>query len=158
MSDEDTEIRLEGLDKLLKALKAQPPTIRVGILGSNGAARTDGKTTNATIGMVHENGLGNCPQRSFLRVPLTDNLGKEIEASGALDNDVMKAVIASGTLEPWAKKIAVLAEGIVLTAFDSSGYGKWAALKPQTLRRKKLTSILVETQQLRDSITSEVKV
>jgi hypothetical protein len=156
VSDEDTTIDIKGLEKLIKALKGPAPEIRVGILGS-GAARSGGGATNAYIGYCHEYGRG-VPQRSFLREPLSDLLGDRLEESGAFDESVMKEMVASGSLLDYSKKIGVLAEGIVLEAFDTGGFGKWAALKPRTLSRKKVHQILVETQQLRNSITSDVKI
>ena len=152
MSDNDTEMRLEGLDKLVKALKAKPPVIKVGILGK-GAARAGGKVTNAYVGYVHEYGKGKNPKRSFLREPLQAYLGPRMIAQGALDQNVLKAVIASGSLIAWCEGIAVLAEGIVLEAFDTCGFGKW---QPSNMSRKKVKQTLVETQQLRNSISSKV--
>lgn len=166
-------INVKGLDQILKALKAKPPVVRVGILGEK-TQRVEGKTTltfsevqnlkkprrgadvptNAEIGASHEFGTSKLPQRSFLRMPLADRLQKEMESAGALDEKVLKEVIRSGSVVPWLKKIAVLAEGIVLGAFDSGGYGKW---KPSDMRYKTVHQTLVETQQLRNSITSEVK-
>jgi hypothetical protein len=156
MSDNDTEMKIDGLEHLLKALKNKPPTIRVGILGSGNARDSQGGATNDFIGMQHEFGSVRVPKRSFLREPLADNIGKAMESSGALDADILKQAIKTGSVKPWCDKIAVLAEGIVLEAFDSGGYGKWKALKPSTLRDKKNAQILVETGQLRNSITSEV--
>lgn len=153
MSDDGLEMKLDGLDKLLKALKAKPPVARVGILG-DGKPRTEGGKSNAEIGAAHEFGTSTLPQRSFLRVPLIDNLDKRLESSGAFDKAAMADVLRSGSVVPWVKKVAVIAEGIVFEAFDTGGFGKWV---PSNMDRKKNHQTLVETQQLRDSITSEVK-
>lgn len=157
MSDEAATLEMKGLDKLIKALKAVPPQIRVGILGDKSARTTPTSKqapTNATIGAAHEFGTSKLRQRSFLRVPISEHLAAKMENSGALDKDVLAAVIASGTIVPWAQKIAVLAEGIVAEAFDTGGFGKW---KPSDMSKKKNSQTLIETQQLRNSITSEVK-
>lgn len=155
-SEDDTTLEVKGLDQLLKSLKAKPPTCRVGVLGDKDA-RTDAKSpSNATIGAAHEYGTVDMPQRSFLRVPLTDHLTKSIEQSGALDKDVLKEVIKQGTVIPWMLKIAKLAELIVAEAFDSDGFGKWAKWKNKNYTNQ-TSQILVDTQQLRNSITSEVK-
>lgn len=153
--DQDVIINTKGLDKLLKALKTQPPVCRVGILGDKDA-RTSHGTSNATIGAAHEFGTSELPMRSFLRVPISEKLTKEIESSGALDKDVMRDVIKSGTVVPWLKKIAILAEGIIEGAFASSGYGKWAAWTTPGYDNN-TGQILKDTQQLSRSITSEVK-
>lgn len=149
-------INVKGLDQLLKALKGRPPVARVGILGADPrTANSHGKApSNAEIGAAHEFGTTVLPQRSFLRVPLSDQLQKAMENSGALDKNAMAQVIKQGTVLPWITKIAKLAEGIVSDAFDSGGFGKW---KPSDMTYKKNHQTLVETQQLRNSITSEVK-
>lgn len=155
-------IDTKGLDKLVKALKAQLPIARVGILGSSN--RKPGKKekekekaakTNAEVGALYE--YNDNPDRaggSFLRVPISDNLQKEMDQAGALDEEVLKEVVKQGTVIPWLKKVAILAENIVAGAFDSGGYGKW---RPSNMAHKKNHQTLVETKQLRESITSEVK-
>lgn len=151
-------VKIDGLQKIMKAIKERPPIARVGILG-NHASRSDGTEgpNNATIGAWHEFGTRDLPVRSFLRVPISENLQKELAKSGAFKPDSLKEVIKQKSLKPWVEKMAVMAEGIVADAFDSGGFGKWPALKPETMARKKVKQLLVETQQLRNSITSEVK-
>jgi phage gpG-like protein len=156
MADETTvELDTKNLDKLTKALKREAAKIRVGILNS-GAARSDKKTVanNAAIGAFHEFGTSRLPVRSFLRVPITDHLAKRLESSGALDKNVLKQVIAEQTIIPWLRKVAVLAEQIVADAFASGGFGKW---RPSNMTGKHNQQTLVETGQLRNSITSEIK-
>lgn len=149
----DTELRLDGLEKLLKALKnSKPPKVKIGILGAK-ANRSGSELTNADIGAMHEFGTTSLPQRSFLRVPLADNLKKEMMGSGAFDKSTLIEVIKSGSFIPWLKKVAIMAEGIVADAFDSGGFGKW---RPSNMKGKKNEQTLVETQQLRNSITSEI--
>ncbi len=151
MSD-DVTLKVDGLEKLLKALKAKPPVARVGILGSKNA-RSGKVNSNATVGAAHEFGTSKLPIRSFLRVPLTEHLQKQLEKSGLLDKDAMAEVIKKGTLLPWIKKVAIVGEGIVLDAFATGGFGKW---KPSNMDKKVLKQTLLETTQLRNSITSEV--
>jgi hypothetical protein len=145
-------INTKGLDKLVKALKTKPPVARVGILSKN--ARNTQGPGNATIGAMHEFGTTKTPVRSFLRVPISEHLEKEMESSGALDKKVLADVVSQGTILPWLQKIAILAEGIVAQAFDTGGFGKWPL---SNYSHKKNHQTLVETNQLRESITSEVK-
>ncbi len=152
MSDDTYTLKITGLEKLMKALKEKPPMARIGILG--GSTREDSGPTNATIGAYHEFGTSKLPVRSFLRMPLTENLQPVLEASGAFSKDVLAKVVATGSIFPWVQKMAVIAEDIVLEAFDSGGFGKWPAVD---MTHKKNHQILVETNQLRDSITTEVK-
>lgn len=172
----DVEINTKGLDNILKALKVSQPSAKVGILGDKNARTKNKKSltlkevnnltspirggggehpNNPTIGAWHEFGTSTLPQRSFLRVPLTDRLSKEIDSSGALDKDVLNDVIKSGTVIPWLTKIAIIAQNVVLGAFDSGGYGKWPAWSPGYSNNT--GQILVNTTQLRNSISYEVK-
>lgn len=148
-------LKIDGLQRVLKALKGKPPIARVGILG-NSAVRSDAKAgpNNATIGTWHEFGTPFLPVRSFLRVPISENLQKELEKSGAFTPEALAEVVKQKSLRPWVEKMAVLAEGIVSDAFNTGGFGKW---KPSDMTRKRVKQTLVETQQLRNSITSEVK-
>lgn len=155
----DVTLNVTGLDKLLRALRSKPPVSRVGVLGSDSARKGKGhQPTNAEIGAAHEYGAParGLPQRSFLRVPIAERLQKEMESSGAFTPDVLSEVIRSGSVLAWMKKVAVLAEGIVSGAFDSAGYGKWAPWAVPGYKNN-AGQILVDTKQLRDSITSEVK-
>lgn len=162
MSDDNTvTLSTQGLDKLLKALKAKPPRARVGILGGKtqrGVWGTHEASTNAEIGAAHEFGspARGLPQRSFLRVPISDNLQKEMEQSGALDKDTLTEVIKTGSVLSWVKKIAILSEGIVADAFATGGFGKWAPWQTKNYSNN-ANMLLVDTTQLRESITSEVK-
>lgn len=152
----DTNLKIDGLEKLVKALKAKPPEVRVGILG-NSNARSGSASGNATIGAAHEYGTSTLPMRSFLRIPLTYYLDKALTNSGAFTQDALKHVIAQKSLGPWVEKMGIEAVGIVLDAFDTAGFGTWAPLRPETMKRKRVKQILVETLQLRNSVTYEVK-
>ena len=41
-------------------------------------------------------------------------------------------------------------------AFETGGFGLWQKLKRATIRRKKSSAILIDTAQLRQSITAEI--
>lgn len=154
MGDENTiEINTKGLDKLLKAFKGAIPVARVGVLGDKNK-RAGKANSNATIGAKHEFGSAELPQRSFLRLPISENLQKYLDKAGAFDEEAVKRVIASGSVKEWVKLMAIVAESIVADAFATGGFGKW---KPSNMAFKKNHQTLVETQQLRNSITSDVK-
>lgn len=180
MSDEESKLDTKNLDQLAKALKSNLKNVRIGILGGSKNVRsesdgeikagakvnaTSGKTkpnkpfdvsTNAAIGVLHEFGTGKMPMRSFLRMPLAENLQKYMAKAGAFNTDQLLAVIKDQSITPWLKAIAVLAESIVQDAFMTGGFGKWPAWKTPGYRNKN-NRILEDTGQLRDSITSEVK-
>ncbi len=176
MSDEAFKLNTKNLDGLLKAMKQNMHRARVGILGGKTVRNqlpkqatwksvdaTSGKKpkgkfeggTNASIGALHEFGGAKMPQRSFLRVPIAEHLQKELESSGAFDKDTLIQVVKDGWFVPWLEKIAIIAEKIVGEAFDTGGFGKWP--KWSQGYTNNTGQILVDTQQLRNSITSEVK-
>lgn len=152
------ELNTKNLDKLAKALTRKAMKIRIGIFSQNAARTNNGSSkqtaTNATIGAYHEFGTSKLPVRSFLRMPITEKMGETLESSGALDENVLKEVVAQGTIEPWLKKIAIMAEGIVAEAFDTGGFGKWP---PSNMDHKTNAQTLVETQQLRNAVTTDIK-
>lgn len=151
MNEDTIQIDTRGMDKLIRSFKEMQPVARVGILGSK--SRKEGGD-NATIGAKHEYGMEGMPVRSFLRIPITEHLEKKMEASGAFDEASLKLVIQAGSIVAWLHKVAIIAEGIVAEAFSTGGFGKW---KPSNMKHKKIHLTLVETTQLRNSITSDVK-
>ena len=145
----------DGLDQLMKAFKGDLPKVRVGVLAGAKTSRNDGKPTNAEVGAAHEYGTSKMPRRSFLRVPITDNLQKYLKASGLLDKKTLKRVIEEGSVREWMKQIGIVCERIVQEAFASGGFGKWKPLSPGY--ENETGQILMDTRQLRNSITSVVK-
>lgn len=150
----DVDLKLDGLNNFLKAIKAPGPIAKIGILGNN--TRNDGES-NATIGAAHEFGTSRVPVRSFLRVPISERLDKELQSSGAFTKEALAKVIKEKSTKQWVTNCAIVAQKIVLEAFDTQGFGKWPANTPETMARKKVKQILTETQQLRNSIEWEVK-
>lgn len=155
-------LKIDGLNSIIKALSGKKHKIKVGILGSD-SARGEGSSSgqkkskgpnNAEIGAAHEFGTEKLPERSFLRVPIANDLPVRLKELGLSDKDTLKKIIETKTFLPWLKKISILAESVVLESFDSGGNGKW---KQSDMRYKKNKQTLVETQQLRNSITSVVE-
>lgn len=157
--DDETEttLNVDGLTKLLKAF-SKMPVIKIGVLAGSTRQGAKGKTqkTNAYIGAVHEFGspAQGIPARSWLRVPITTRLDKRLLSANALDEAMVKEIVKTGSLYSFALRVAVFSESIVLEGFATGGFGEW---KRSNMARKKNHQTLVETQQLRDSVTSEVK-
>lgn len=159
MSNDAFEFRDFGLEKLLKALKGKEVYARVGVLGDKNSR--SGDNSNAEILKKHEFGeitkIGGrdvkLPERSVLRVPIMDNMKKYLKEAGAFDEKVMKQVIKDGSLVSFAEKVGLIGLRIVQDAFSTGGFGKW---KKSNMRFKKNHQTLVETQQLRNSITYDV--
>lgn len=145
-------IDLKGLEQVIKSLKGKLPIVSIGVVKES---RAKGKQSNAAIGIYHEYGTAKLPRRSFLRVPLIDNLEKYLEKSGAFDRDALARVVQQGSLFPWMQKVSVLCEQIVQDAFDTGGFGKWPKWKPGYQNNS--GQLLVDTTQLRNSIASEVR-
>lgn len=154
MADRNGSVTLNDkrLRELIEAFSGQIPVARVGVLGGKNARAKDFQT-NAEIGALHEFGGTKMPKRSFLRTPLTDLLKSWLEKAGMFDEASLSRVIKERSIFPWVKKISVTALDIVLGAFETGGYGKW---KPSNMDHKKVHMTLVETQQLRNSITEDV--
>lgn len=150
MSD-DMQMSTKGLDSILKMLKSKA-IIRVGILG-NKDGRSDG-LSNSEIGMFHEFGTTTTPKRSFLREPIMDNLDKKLKSAELLDPNTLKLIMKKESPIDILTKIGIIAEGIVAEGFDTGGYGKWAQWKAGY--QNNTGNILVDTTQLRGSITSQV--
>lgn len=147
MASESDDYNLRELDALIKALKSTPK-LRVGILGD---------TKNATIGAVHEFGAPakNIPQRSFLRIPISEHLEKELEQSGLLNKERLAEVIKTGNMKAWVEQIGVAAVAVVDDAFESSGDGRWPKWKQKNYKNEG-GMLLVDTGGLRQSIHYEV--
>lgn len=147
----EVKLSTKGLDDLLKAFGGKIPVARIGILHDEKRRNSD--QDNADIGVKHEFGLDGMPMRSFLRVPLTDHIEEYLTKNNAFDKNVFKAVIRDKSIKQWVQIMAIQGEKVVADAFASGGFGKW---KPSNMERKKVQLTLVETQQLRNSISSEV--
>jgi hypothetical protein len=155
-SNSACSVQVDNLERLLKAVKNNEVKAKIGILGPGATRKKSDGQTNADIGMAHEFGTSKIAQRSFLRVPLAENLNKALEKSGAFDKEVLKKVIKEKDIKPWLEKVAAVALAVVLEGFHNGGYGKWPAWKNPKYKNN-TGMILVDTTQLRDSITTEVK-
>lgn len=156
MNEKPYTIHINNLNSLLKAIKGRPAIARIGVLGDSDA-RADGKS-NAAIGAAHEYGSveRNLPMRSFLRQPLEDKLNSALKHNGAFNRERLADIVKTKSLVPWLQLVADTAYAIVMGAFASGGYGKWAPWKDPNYTNNSM-QILVDLTHLRDSITTEVK-
>ena len=138
-----------GMKSLFDAITGKIPYVKVGILGDK-TDRKGGAKTNAEIGARHEFGEEG---RSFLRMPLIEEFQKYLDKAKVFDEETLIKVIEDGKLNEWITKIGIVAEQVIGDAFATGGFGRW---KPSNMKYKKVHQTLVETTQLRDSITSEV--
>lgn len=156
-------LKTADLDKLRAEIaKAAGYQARVGVLGQT-ADREDGGTltnphglNNAEIGLKNEFGskAENIPARSFLRVPIMLELPKELKR--IKKSEWIAAIVQNG-IESALTQLGLLAEGVVLGGFGSAGYGTWAPNSPYTIFLKRSDQPLIDTGELRQSITSDVE-
>lgn len=162
---------ISKLTGFYEALKTKP-SIQVGVF-SGKTARKDGALTNADLAMYHELGSPehNLPARSMLKVPIADHAQEIMEPfKGKAEQFLYKS-----TLLNLYKLIGIAAEKVVIQAFATGGFGKWAPLTYGTLlaklkgslkvRKGKLAQIysgqvgqgiLIDTSQLRRAFSSRV--
>ena len=147
------------LEQLAKEL-GRKYSVKVGILGQKASAKhTDGQggtgnKTNSEIGFKHEFGSRSekIPKRSFLREPLRFHLQEEV-------NKGAKKIMACFEARDIKKAYALLgiaAEAVIQKAFASRGFGLWKPNAPLTIAKKGSDSPLIDTGQLRKSVTSAV--
>lgn len=148
--------------------------VKVGILGGktnrkNVGHRTDktgthayvarGKAalTNAEVGARNEFGTFEkpvTPARSFLRMPIQKLGGKILEEVKALGAG---KALAQGKVKLVLKYLGIACENAIQTAFDTHGFGMWAPNSPTTVMLKGSDQPLIDSAQLRRSITSRVE-
>lgn len=157
IKNDDIEFDNRNLQKLKKLLSEAPPKAAVGVLGDKTQRLKIGsgeRKTNAEIGAKHEFGLDGMPVRSFLRMPLTMYFKKYIKDSGIFGEMAMQQAIKQMSWIPVVTELGLVGETCVAGAFDTGGFGQW---KESNMKFKKNHQTLVETQQLRNSISSEVR-
>ena len=131
--------------------------VKVGILADGGKVnRNEGDVNNPTIGLENELGsiTKNIPPRSFLRMPLEykrEEIMKDMASS-----KLVKKAIDNLSIITVLKLLGKVAEGKIQKAFESKGFGKWKENSPVTIAKKGSSAPLIDTSQLRDSVTSSV--
>lgn len=158
---------LEDLGRILEEGKGM--YLKVGILGNyagrtpdeTGPKRKDSTVTNPEIGLDHEFGRPSMgrnhpalPERSWLRMPIFTKLPGEIERIGSAAQ--WTALLFARGIFGVLDVVGNAALGVIQDAFNTGGFGTWAALSPLTIRLKGHARILIETSQLQRSVTYAV--
>jgi len=148
------DFNLDGLNEIVKEMGGKYVT-RVGILGQDGARSGDDALGNAEIGLVHLFGSvsRNIPARDFLRFPLEF---KSKEFLKGIKSGFSGHFFEKGEYKKVHELMGIKAENIVQDAFASGGFGHWPELAQSTAERKGSSAILIDSAQLRRSITSDV--
>jgi hypothetical protein len=148
--------------KKLKEFEAklkEEVTIKVGVLEKKNARPTDAKYDNAGIGKKHEFGLFSpeigkrLPKRSFLMMPLKTRYMSTLESKKWASKEDFEKILDPVEGIKFFRKFGELATRIIDDAFKTGGFGQW---KPSDMSFKKVHQTLVETSQLRRSITYKV--
>ncbi|EQB7288420.1 hypothetical protein ACYTIM_003815 [Morganella morganii] len=140
----------------LKALEARirelgKKKVVVGVPAATNDARKDG-LSNATIAAAHEFGVpGHIPERSFLRSTLGENKDK---ATGLLIRE-LKADISQGNFS--GRAFAIVGEKLSGEVKRKIQSGINPELDPKTVARKGSSKPLIDTGNLLQSITYEVR-
>ena len=153
------KLDMAGFELLKKQLEdGKGLTVKVGILPNTAARSNPSKgpdLNNAEVGLKQEFGSASegVPVRSFLRMPLNTQLPKKMQQIGQA---AWVGLIKEDGVEFALEELGKLAVGVVQQGFDTRGFGQWAPNAPYTIRKKGSSMPLIDTRQLRRSITSEV--
>lgn len=148
-----------GAAKLRAQLEKLSKTrVKVGVLDDapkrTAASKKGEKLTLLEVAAVHEFGAPDAgiPQRSFIRATV-DLRASEIAA----DQETIAAGVLAGKITPeqGAEMLGARVQGMIQTRIAE---GISPPLKPATIARKKSSKPLVDTGQLRSSITYRVEV
>jgi phage gpG-like protein len=128
--------------------------------GKGHASKTEAsQLTNVEIGIAHEYGVKGgmsggwkIPPRSFLFTPLSMHLMDYVNEKASVINRYLNMAEVKNCYD----LLGVIAENVVQEGFETGGFGAWPKLKDATIARKGSDSILIDTGQLRKSITSRV--
>lgn len=151
----------ETLDLVEKQLsnmeKAKSLSVKVGLpageQATSKAYTNDGAGPAPTVlqvGIWHEYGTDNIPQRSFLRGPLK---AKSAELDKVLNTQFNLVLEKGMDVEKALGRVGLAARNISVGAFRTKGYGVWADISQATKDAKGSSGILIDTGLLRSSIT-----
>ena len=138
-------------DKNPRAIKdriaaMKPVTLKVGVQGTE-ASRVHGKVTIVDIAAIHEFGLGNVPERSWLRAWYDEH---EAEALAKIRKGMEKVIAGELTVETVMTALGVWA---VASIQERISKGISPPLEPATIDRKESSVPLIDTGLFRSSIT-----
>jgi phage gpG-like protein len=158
-SQVDVKVDLSLLYKLQKNLSiSKKYYTKLGILSGKITRNNEEQNSinNAELGLIHEFGSRkrNIPARSFLRFPI-EFKAKELTKFIANKEDIEKIIVKQGLKQVY-KLLGVKGEAIIQEAFETKGFGTWLDNSPETIKQKGSDKPLIDTSQLRRSITSKV--
>jgi len=142
-------LTVADLRLIMKRISGMQARVEVGVPAG---PREKGGASSALVASVHEFGAPSrgIPQRSFLRAGIEKSLPQLIALNGA-----NLAAIGRGQMDIQTAlgRLGQAAAGAVKREIIE---GTFTPLKPATIRRKKSSRPLVDTGQMRQSVTYEV--
>lgn len=146
------------LNRLAKQLKEPMPRLLVGIMGAKNIRKKETDIDNASVGVTHEFGSPSegIPKRSFLRMPLSLKLNSEISGFLPLPNSWQKKLVTRDGWDLFMRKTGALSLKIIKSAFQTRGFGTWKPWRNKNYSNN-AGMVLVDTTQLRDSITFRIE-
>lgn len=136
-----------GIEALVERIK-KPGTVDVGIIDAGD--HPSGDITVAGVGFVNEFGTTTIPERSFMRSTLQEKKQSIID----LQKNLMKNIVdGSMTVE---KALGLLGEFVSDEIRQKIVSLKTPPNTPETIKKKKSSNPLIDTGQLKNSITYEV--
>ena len=154
------QVKVGKLIKLLNTFKKGLPSVKVGIIGDKATVIREENLTNAQIGFIQEfgkhTGKQKIPARSFIVMPLKLHLNKYLQKKSSMTKGAFEKSVKEGKVNDFVAKVGIVAEEVIQDAFATSGFGNWAPNKPSTVKRKGSNKPLIDTGELRRSISSEV--
>lgn len=140
----------KGLKALMKKLSGASGKVAIGVLGST-AGKSHGATTLYDVAAANEFGTSRIPERSFLRATLDLHHAKVVafcKKQGAL---VVRGEITNETA---LERIGLFVQGLIQARIAA---GIAPANAPSTISAKGSSKPLIDSGQLRSSITYEVR-
>jgi hypothetical protein len=140
-----------GADALIRRIQRgrQPTTVKTGVIGDGAQARSvnggAAALTVADVASFNEFGIG-VPERSFIRAYVDENQPQLIQRLRA----IARAVAKGKPLEPGLEQFGALVVGEIQRRISA---GIAPENHPDTIERKGSSTPLIDTGQLRSSIT-----
>ena len=138
----------------------------IGIIGSKNTRPAEGDIDNAGLGLVHEFGsiIRNIPPRSWLRMPITNNVEKILKDVRSQKNKIEKGVVQNDDPKFLYNVLGQSADAQIQEAFDSAGFGTWQQKQSATTDTGNFLdpsdsenpSPLIDTGEFRQSIIYKV--
>lgn len=140
----------KGWGQLRRMAAGPPDRVRIGIQGDEADAEHEGgELTNLELGNIHEYGapLAKIPERSFIRATIDEKAAAYIKLAGRLGKSVLQGTRTR------AQALGLLGERVRADIVHRINSGIEPPLRPATIARKGSSKPLVDTGQLKGSIT-----